>query len=241
MKPTITPLVLSTATFGLMLGVAQNAQAALIPGISVSSTLGVDPSIPWNINNTVNGRGLLGNTPSLTGNHVTSTDVSTAWRSVVLTNAPGSTIPGASITFNLNGTYLVSGFTFWNFGGTSAALTRQGIRNVTVEYFDGTNWLAAPGAPTTFTQGLFNTAPTPPADQTAQPYSFTTPVTTNLIRFTNLSNFGNLAATNNQIGFNEVQFDGTVPPPPPTQIPEPSSLLALLAVGLGGVSLRKRI
>lgn len=240
MKPTITPLVLSTATFGLMLGVAQNAQAALIPGISVTTTLGVDPDAAWNIINTVNGQGLLpSNTPSLTGNHVASNNIPTAWRSVALGNAPGSTIPGASITFNLNGTYLVSGFTFWNFGGSSAALTRQGIRNVTVEYFDGTNWLAAPGAPTIFTQGLFNA--TTPADQIAQPYTFTTPVTATQIRFTNLSNFGTLADVNNKIGFNEVQFDGTVPPPPPTQIPEPSSLLALLAVGLGGVSLRKRI
>ncbi|MFM6664080.1 MAG: PEP-CTERM sorting domain-containing protein [Microcystis panniformis] len=75
----------------------------------------------------------------------------------------------------------------------------------------------------------------------AQPYTFTTPVTATQIRFINLSNFGTLAAANNKIGFSEVQFDGTVPPPPPTQIPEPSSLLALLAVGLGGVSLRKRI
>jgi len=46
-------------------------------------------------------------------------------------------------------------------------------------------------------------------------------------------NAGN-ATANNRIGFSEIQFAGT-------KIPEPSSLLALLAFGLAGVSLGKRI
>ena len=237
MKPTITPLVLSTATFGLMLGIAQDAQAALIPGISVSSNLGVDPSIPWNINNTVNGQGLPSNTPSLTGNHTSSQDIPTAWRSAELTEPQGTTISG-EIVFDLNGTYSVSGFTFWNFGGSNIFLASQGIRDVTVEYFDGTSWLTVIGAPTTFALGQIGDVTT---QQLPQTFSFA-PVTAQQIRFVNLSNFidAPLGGSNNKIGFNEVQFDGTVPPPP-AQIPEPSSLLALLAVGLGGVSLRKRI
>ncbi|TRU26092.1 MAG: PEP-CTERM sorting domain-containing protein [Microcystis aeruginosa Ma_MB_S_20031200_S102] len=237
MKPTITPLVLSTATFGLMLGIAQNAQAALIPGISVSSSLGVDPEQPWNIDNTVNGQGLLappGNTPSLTGNHTSSQDIATAWRSAELTEPQGTTISG-EILFDLNGTYSVSGFTFWNFGGANIFLASQGIRDVTVEYFDGTSWLPVIGAPTTFALGQIGDVTT---QQLPQTFSFA-PVTAQQIRFVNLSNFTNapLGGSNNKIGFSEVQFNEAVP----AQIPEPSSLLALLAVGLGGVSLRKRI
>ncbi|AKV68573.1 hypothetical protein MICAF_4370002 [Microcystis aeruginosa PCC 9807] len=48
-----------------------------------------------------------------------------------------------------------------------------------------------------------------------------------------MRNAGN-ATANNRIGFSEIQFAGT-------KIPEPSSLLALLAFGLAGVSLGKRI
>ncbi|WP_371731313.1 PEP-CTERM sorting domain-containing protein [Microcystis aeruginosa] len=51
-----------------------------------------------------------------------------------------------------------------------------------------------------------------------------------LCRFVVASNWGFSGAT----GFSEVQFDGT-------PVPEPSALLALLAFGLGGVSLRKRL
>ena len=238
MKPTITPLVLSSATFGLMLGIAQNAQAALIPAISVTTSLGVDPSIPWNINNTVNGQGLPSNTPSLTGNHLASNFTGTAWRSANLTVPSGSTISG-DITFTLGGTYSVSGFTFWNFGGSSFNLASQGIRDVTVEFRNGSGaWLPVPGAPTTFAFGQFDPSGvgTTLPDQLPQAFTFA-PVTATQIRFVSLSTFTNaaLVGSNNQLGFNEVQFDGT------PQVPEPSSLLALLAVGLGGVSLRKRI
>jgi len=214
-----------------MWGVAQNAQAAtLIPGVTASTD---NISTQWSLNDAVNGQGLPGNTPSLTGDHGQSL-IGNSWRSDTLTNTQGTTIPSGTITFNLNGSYNLSGFTFWNLGGGSEELTRQGINNVTIEYSNngGTTWSTLSGAPTSFTQGTFGT---PGTNQTPQAFSFASVAATN-VRFTNLSNFGafNNPTDNNRIGFSEIQFAGT-------KIPEPSSLLALLAFGLAGVSLGKRI
>ncbi len=231
MKLTIKTLVLSTTTFGLMWGVAQNAQAAtltLIPGVTASTN--ITGQSGWDLNDTVNGQGLLpDNTPSLTGNHVPSMN-GDSWRSGVNPTL-GTT---GTITFNLNGSYNLSGFTFWNLGGSSAELTRQGIKSVTIEYSNngGTTWSTLSGAPSMFAQG---TSSSPATNQTPQPFSFASVAATN-VRFTNLSNFGGFTdpTMNNRIGFSEIQFAGT-------KIPEPSSLLALLAFGLAGVSLGKRI
>jgi hypothetical protein len=231
MELTIKTLVLSTATFGLMLGVTQNAQAAtLIPGVTASTTI----STQWALNDAVNGQGLPGNTPSLTGDHGESLK-GNSWRSNILSNTEGTTIPSGTITFNLNGSYNLSGFTFWNLGGGSIALTRQGIKNVTIEYSNngGTTWSTLSGAPSMFAQG---TAGSPATSQVAQQFSFASVAATH-VRFTNLSNFGGFTdpANQNRIGFSEIQFAAG------TKIPEPSSLLALLAFGLAGVSLGKRI
>ena len=231
MEFAIKTLDLSTATFGLMLSVTQNAQAAtLIPGVTASTTI----STQWALNNAVNGQGLLGNTPSLTGVHGESLN-DNSWRSNILSNTEGTTIPSGTITFNLNGSYNLSGFTFWNLGGGSTALTRQGIKNVTIEYSNngGTTWSTLSGAPSMFAQG---TSGSPATSQVAQQFSFASVAATH-VRFTNLSNFGGFTdpATQNRIGFSEIQFAAG------TKIPEPSSLLALLAFGLAGVSLGKRI
>ena len=229
MELTIKTLVLSTATFGLMLSVTQNAQAAtLIPGVTASTNITGQSSPLWDLNDTVNGNGLPSNTPSLTGVHVPS-NAGNSWRSD--TNPTlGST---GTITFNLNGSYHLSGFTFWNLGGSSDALTRQGINSVTIQYSNngGTTWSTLSGAPTSFTQGNFGS---PATNQNPQTFSFASVAATN-VRFTNLSNFGGLPTADNRIGFSEIQFAAG------TKIPEPSSLLALLAFGLAGVSLGKRI
>ncbi len=96
-------------------------------------------------------QGLPGNTPSLTGVHGESLN-GNSWRSNILSNTEGTTIPSGTITFNLNGSYNLSGFTFWNLGGGSIALTRQGIKNVTIEYSNngGTTWSTLSGAPSMF-------------------------------------------------------------------------------------------
>jgi len=231
-KLTIKTLVLSTATFGLMLSVTQNAQAAtLIPGVTAATN---NISTQWALINAVNGQGLPGNTPSLTGVHEESL-IGNSWRSGILSNTQGTTIPSGTITFNLNGSYNLSGFTFWNLGGGSDELTRQGIKDVTIQYSNngGTTWSTLSGAPTSFAQGTFGT---PGTNQTPQAFSFASVAATN-VRFTNLSNFGGFTnpTANNRIGFSEIQFAAG------TKIPEPSSLLALLAFGLAGVSLGKRI
>ena len=207
MKLAIKPLVLSTATLGLIFGVTQNAQAALITGVTVSTDMGSNGT---NIINTVNGVGLPGNTPSLTGNHAQA-DFN-AWA--------GSQSTG-NITFNLNGSYSLAGFSFWNF---NRDLFSGGIKDVTVQSSsDGTTWTTIAGAPVQF--AIASNAPIPPAV-----YSFS-PVTASFVRFVVASNWGFSSS-----GFSEVQFDGT-----PTPVPEPSSLLALLAFGLAGVGFRKRI
>jgi len=185
-KLTIKTLVLSTATFGLMWGVAQNAQAAtLIPGVTASTT--ITGQANWNLIDTVNGKGLPSNTPSLTGNHVPS-QTGNSWRSGILTNTEGTTIPSGTITFNLNGSYNLSGFTFWNLGNTTEELANQGIKDVTIQYSNngGTTWSTLSGAPASFAKGLFGTTP---LLQPAQQFSFTSVAATN-VRFTNLSNFG---------------------------------------------------
>jgi len=205
MKLAVKPLVVSTAALGLIFGVAQNAQAALITGITASTDMGSNGS---NIINTVNGQGLPGNTPSLTGTHALA-DFN-AWA--------GSQSTG-NITFNLNGSYSLTGFSFWNLNNPG---NTAGIKDVTVQSStNGTTWTTIAGAPTQF--AIAANAP-----QSPEQFSFS-PVTASFVRFVVASNWGFSGAT----GFSEVQFDGT-------PVPEPSALLALLAFGLGGVSLRKR-
>ncbi|GEA26261.1 hypothetical protein MiAbW_00811 [Microcystis aeruginosa NIES-4325] len=217
MKVTIAPIVLSTATLGLMLGVAQNAQAApaLIPDITASTNMGNSLLFPG-IVETVNGDGLPGNNPSLTGNHNLSAG-GNAWISAL-----GSST--GNITFNLGRAYSLEGFSFWNLSGF--LVRNLGINGVTVQSStNGTTWTTIPGAPTSFARG--NLLIQPP-----QVFSFS-PVTASSVRFVVNSNFQSLPGFLRSTGFSEVQFKGT-------PIPEPSSLLALLAVGLAGVGLRKR-
>ncbi|NCR11073.1 MAG: discoidin domain-containing protein [Microcystis aeruginosa LG13-11] len=206
MKLAVKPLVVSTAALGLIFGVAQNAQAALITGITASTDMGSNGT---DIINTVNGQGLPGNTPSLTGTHALA--AFNAWA--------GSQSTG-NITFNLNGSYSLTGFSFWNLNNPD---NTAGIKDVTVQSStNGTTWTTIAGAPTQF--AIAANAPQSPAQ-----FSFS-PVTASFVRFVVASNWGFSGAT----GFSEVQFDGT-------PVPEPSALLALLAFGLGGVSLRKRL
>ncbi|MFN6272291.1 MAG: discoidin domain-containing protein [Microcystis sp.] len=213
MKLAIKPLVLSTATLGLMLGVAENAQAALIPNITASTNMG--SAFSTNIANTVNGAGLPSNTPSLTGNHATAIG-GNAWLS-----APN--IVTGNVTFNLNGSYSLAGFSFWNLNNPG---NTAGIKDVTVQSStNGTTWTTIAGAPVQF--AIAANAAIPPAV-----YSFS-PVTASFVRFVVASNWG---WTGPNTGFSEVQFNGT-----PIPVPEPSSLLALLAFGLAGVGFRKRM
>ena len=215
MRVPIAPIVLSTASLGLMLGVAQKAQAALITGVTASTDMG---NVSSSVTNTVNGAGLPSNIPSLTGLHAVA-DGTNAWL--------GSTATG-NITFDLKGSYSLAGFSFWNYNRINF---NRGIKDVTVQSStNGTTWTTIAVAPTQFAIAA-NAAINP------QTFSFSSPVTASFVRFVVASNWGSTAT-----GFSEVQFNGTpAQPPGPQSVPESSSLLALLAFGLAGVGFRKRM
>lgn len=226
MKLAITHLVLSTATFGLMLAVPQNAQASGLIRSVTATAPGFTTGELGSLAATTNGFGLEGpplNRPTLTGNHApTNTGTNpNAWRSS--RPDPGA-IGNVTINFAFGRIYNLAGFSFWNLNGT------MGINTVTIQYSsnNGGNWttLTDPGVPAFFT-GRPTTGVV-----SAQQVSFSPVYATN-VRFINMSNHG-ATNLNYRLGFNEIQF---------TSIPEPSTTLALLALGLAGMGLglRKRI
>lgn len=184
-----------------------NAHAALITGVTASTNMGSDSGT--NIQNTVNGVGLPGDTPSLTGIHAVATP-SNSWAS-----RSGTTT--GNIDFNLNNLFNLNGFSFWNFSADNAS----GIQNVNIlASTDGITYTPISGAPTQFAIGAF-ADPTP-----AQQYSFA-PVLAQYVRFSVLSNYGGASA-----GFNEVQFDGT-------PIPTPALLPGLIGMGVAALRKRR--
>ena len=207
-------LAIAATSVGLTL-FAPHAQAALITGVTASTDMGTLGGFV-DLNATVDGSGLPGDTPALTGTHA------------AFTSSPPNTWLGSSvtgnITFDLGGSFDLAGFSFWNYNGTNTA----GIQNVTVQSStDGVIFTDIVGAPTVFAIGNSS------APQDPELFSFT-PVTTSFVRFVVGSNYGSGAGT----GFAEVQFDGT---PAATQTtPEPGVLLGLLAVGTVGAVSRKR-
>jgi hypothetical protein len=196
-------VIVATVALGLL---APGARAARIPGVTASTNMG--SSIGYNLVNTVNGAGLPGNLPSLSGHHA-ATNTNNAWLSTRTTG---------TITFNLNGTYSLAGFSFWNTEFNDA------INGVTVQSSsDGVNFSPIAGAPTQFLFGIVPIAP--------QIFSFS-PVTASFVRFVVVSNYGESRFT----GFAEVQFNSF--DAPPTSTPEPGTVLGLLAIG--GVLLATR-
>jgi hypothetical protein len=225
MKLTTKSLVLSTATFGLMLGVAQNAQASLITGVTISSTSNnVTVNQQWLLNNVINGSGLA--KPSLGGVHAVSAQTN-AWRS------NNTTFPLAtplSITFKL-GTVPqdLLGLSFWNLTGSTQK--SFGIRGANFEYsidnaanFTALTPTAFNGVANGWTGSFLQGGDTASGPQTVD-FNLVKGVTH--VRLNMTSNF-----SGQRLGFNEIAFKS---------IPEPSASLALLGLGLAGVGLRKRI
>lgn len=212
MKLATASLALSTVTFGLILGVAQNAQAAKI----VSATTNMGPAFSGDLLYTYNGAGLTGN------QHVRSdiNNPNTFWQSK-------QNVRTGQITFNFSRSYNLVGFDFWNLHGTGN-IPNRGINGVRIEYSNdgGATYSLLTGAPSNFAKGAMNTtASQGPSDVV----SFSSVFATN-VRFNVLSNFGGAGTPNT--GFNEIKFKS---------IPEPSSSLALLGLGLAGLGLKKRI
>ncbi len=184
---------------------ASPVSAINITGVTASTTLG--SRVGTNIQNTVNGVGLPGNIPSLTGLHDAAT-VSNAWAGATFTTT-------GNITFNLGGSYNLSGFSFWNYNDVNSI----GIRDVSIlTSTDGLAYTSLAGAPTQFAIGA-NSAPENP-----EIFTFS-PATASFVRFTVTSNYGAIFT-----GFSEVQFDGTAAAAVPFDF-EPS----LGVVGLGVV------
>ncbi len=91
-------LALGLATLALSIANTPNAQAVLITGVTASTDMG---TLSGSINAIVDGTGLPGNIPSLTGSHAAGTVANILWS--------GRSETG-NITFNLNGTYNIGGF-----------------------------------------------------------------------------------------------------------------------------------
>jgi hypothetical protein len=203
---------LGLATLALSIAHASTAEAALINGVTATTNLSVGFG---NINNIVNGSGLPGNTPSLTGTHAVSTN-SNAWF--------GSLSTGDQITFNLNGTYDLAGFSLWNYQvNNTIGINRAFILTST----DGTNFTPLAGPPASFAIGA-NFAPESP-----EQFNFT-PVTASSVRFQVLSNYsGGITA-----GLSEVQFNSA---DPATSVPEPLTIFGTLTAVGGGAALKRRL
>jgi F5/8 type C domain len=177
----------------------------------VTATTDIAPYDSTNINNIVNGAGLPGNTPSLTGTHARPRP-SNAWIGLL-----GS---GGNINFNLNGTYDLAGFSLWNSNGNNTI----GVRTVNVlTSTDGTNFTPLTGAPTQFSIGA----------ATPEQFSFV-PVNASYVQFQVLSNYNNPLF----IALDEVQFNSA---DSATSVPEPFTILGTLTAMGGGAALKRRI
>jgi hypothetical protein len=191
----------------------------LITGVTVDTDAGAPDG---NINNIVNGVGLPGNTPSLTGTHLPG-DRLNSW----LGNPSG----GNLITFNLNGQYSLAGFSLWNLtanntfivNGVNVGDNNSGVNGVNVlTSTDGNTFTALAGAPTQFAIG---------SSGVPEQFSFA-PVTTSYVRFQVLSNFGA-----RYTGLSEVQFNSASASA--SAVPEPVTIFGTL-MGLGGGAALKR-
>jgi hypothetical protein len=191
----------------------------LITGVSVTTDAGAPDG---NINNIVNGVGLTGNTPSLTGTHLLG-DRFNSW----LGNPSG----GDLITFNLNGQYRLAGFSLWNLtanntfvvDGVNLGNNTFGVNGVNIfTSTDGNNFTALAGAPIQFAIG---------SSGVPEQFSFA-PVTASYVRFRVLSNYGA-----RYTGLSEVQFNSASA----TAVPEPFTILGTLTAVGGGAALKRRL
>tara|TARA_R110000787_G_scaffold81036_2_gene175940 strand:- start:97040 stop:98293 length:1254 start_codon:yes stop_codon:yes gene_type:complete len=151
----------------------------------VSATTTLTAQFGSSLNNTINGIGLDA-FPSLSATH----EGTTPGNSFLATNEPGS------IDFDLGGSYLVDGLSFWNINAPGPG--QAGIQEVVVSFSeDGITYSPITGAPSTFAQVMTGTSP-------AEQFSFTE-ITASYIRFDVVSNYGD---PGNLVAFAEVAFSG---------------------------------
>jgi hypothetical protein len=216
------------AATAISLASVGQAQAGIIGGVNVSTDMGDyqdDPTDPiGSINSIINGTGLPGNTPALSGQHAIST-INNSW-------ASDTNKKTGVIDFYFGGNqYAIKNINVWNLSSTTTPYRAvSGVKNVEVSTStDGVNYSIFSG----ITQ--FAAGPNPAGPINAQSFNLVTPtslggVLAKHVRFKVLSNYNSLIAT----GLSEVQFDGKL-----TQaIPTPALLPGL--VGLGMAAARKR-
>ena len=211
--------IMLTATALSMVSMGQ-AQAALITGVSVSTNMNTTNSSI--LNNIVNGNGLPGNTPALTGQHADSA-VSNAWVSA-------SNSAARQIDFTFDGQYAVKTINVWNLIGPDGPSLQfgstGGVKDVVVSTSqDGTNYSVFSGI-TQFAQGTSN-----PESFSLVTANSTGGMLAKYIRFTLTNNYGD----NNRIGLSEVQFDGVLS----QAIPTPALLPGLIGLGMAAVRRRR--
>lgn len=179
----------------------------------------------------INGSGLPGNTPALTGIHAVSSGSTTgnAW---VGTN----NVTTGNIIFDFQSVYTLAGFSFWN---NNEFTPNQGVQGVTIATsLDGITYSALQGITGstafntttgvgTFAQGIANTV--------SGPQQFTVTATdARYLRLNITSNYGGTYTS-----FNEIQFD-SAPVSTPSAVPEPLTMLgAATAVGFGAMFKRR--
>lgn len=152
----------------------------------VSATTTLSAEFGSSLTNTINGNGLDA-FPSLDAPH----GMTSPGNSYYATNDTGS------IDFDLGGSFLVDGFTFWNMNAPGPG--QAGIQGVVVSSSeDGVTYTPIADAPSTFSQVTSSTSP-------AEIFSFTA-VTASFIRLDILSNYGD---PGNLLGFAEIAFSGT--------------------------------
>ena len=173
-----------------VLFVASSVHAALVPGVTASTNMLWTNST--SVTNIVNGSGLPGNTPSLSGVH-TWPNASNVWASGYKTGY---------VVFDMMGSVLLDGISVWAFNGDATIGARDIQLLVST---DGVAYTPIVGAPTLLAQG-------PWANQVAPQVFGFAPVTATHVRLDILTNYGHPSSS----GFAEIQFSGTPVPEPMT-------------------------
>ncbi len=187
-----------------------SAQATIISGVEATSSSG-NHQAGTEVKNIVNGSGL--SSYSLDATHaVPSLSPGNAWTSETIESV---------LTFDLKGTYTLTGMSVWNFNNTNSI----GINEVSISTsLDGTTFNVLGGAPTNFEKGALN------AIENAQQFSWNA-IDASYVKFEIASNHGHEGA----VGLSEVVFDSVNP------VPEPATMLlfGIGLLGLAGVNRRK--
>ncbi|MCB9212100.1 MAG: proprotein convertase P-domain-containing protein [Alteromonas sp.] len=165
-------------------------QTFTVPGtpiVPVTATTALPSEFGTDINNTINGNGLDA-FPSLTANH----------GATVPTNSWVTSTLSGTIDYDLGGSYLVDGMSFWNQnGGGPGANGSTGIQGMALYYStDGISYNPLPGAPTAFAQ-------VPGSGPEAPEMFGWTAIAASFIRLEITSNYGDAF-----VGYAEIVFSG---------------------------------